>query len=148
MVQRLCDQRGRDFARRDPIWREQPSYRRILFQGSSAGVARGCRDRSARCGRSAVHQGSARRLESTPSADRRDAMPVYTVHAPGAGGSDLRSTDRFVFVRDGFHFWAMLFGPLWLIAHRLWLALIGWLIAVIALELLLRRLGVGSAALV
>jgi hypothetical protein len=75
-------------------------------------------------------------------------MPVYTVHAPGAGGADLRSTDRFVFVRDGFHFWAALFGPLWLIAHRLWLALIGWIIAVIALELALRRLGVGSAAIV
>jgi hypothetical protein len=75
-------------------------------------------------------------------------MPVYTVHAPGAGGADLRSTDRFVFVRDGFHFWAALFGPLWLITHRLWLALIGWIIAVIALELALRRLGVGSAAMV
>ena len=75
-------------------------------------------------------------------------MPVYTVHAPGAGGADLRSTDRFVFVRDGFHFWAALFGPLWLIAHRLWLALIGWIIAVIALELVLARLGAGSAAIV
>jgi len=75
-------------------------------------------------------------------------MPVYTVHAPDAGGADLRSTDRFVFVRDGFHFWAALFGPLWLIAHRLWLALIGWIIAVIALELVLARLGAGSAAIV
>jgi hypothetical protein len=74
-------------------------------------------------------------------------MPVYTVHAPGAGGTDLRSTDRFVFVRDGFHFWAALFGPLWLVAHRLWLALIGWIIVVIALELVLRQLGAGSAAI-
>jgi len=74
-------------------------------------------------------------------------MPVYTVHAPGAGGTDLRSTDRFVFVRDGFHFWALLFGPLWLIAHRLWLALIGWIIAVIALDLVLRQLGAGSSAI-
>jgi len=74
-------------------------------------------------------------------------MPVYTVHAPGAGGADLRSTDRFVFVRDGFHFWAAVFGPLWLIAHRLWLALLGWIIVVIALDLALKRLGVGSAAI-
>ena len=74
-------------------------------------------------------------------------MPVYTVHAPGAGGADLRSTDRFVFVRDGFHFWAFLFGPLWLIAHRLWLVLIGWIIAVIALDLVLAKIGVGSAAI-
>jgi|SRR5579883_317583 hypothetical protein len=74
-------------------------------------------------------------------------MPVYTVHAPGAGGADLRSTDRFVFVRDGFRFWAFLFGPLWLAAHRLWLALIGWIIAVIALDLVLRQLGAGSSAI-
>ena len=74
-------------------------------------------------------------------------MPVYTVHAPGAGGTDLRSTDRFVFVRDGFRLWAALFGPLWLIAHRLWLALVGWIIAVVALELVLRQLGAGSAAI-
>ena len=33
-------------------------------------------------------------------------MPVYTVHAPVAGGADAAATDRFVFVRDGFHFWA------------------------------------------
>src|SRR5271165_4402446 len=74
-------------------------------------------------------------------------MPVYTVHAPGSGGTDLRSTDRFVFVRDGFHFWAALLGPLWLVWHRLWLALIGWIIAVIALKLVLAQLGAGSAAI-
>ena len=33
-------------------------------------------------------------------------MPVYTVHAPSPSGADLRATDEFVFVRDGFHFWA------------------------------------------
>jgi hypothetical protein len=74
-------------------------------------------------------------------------MPVYTVHAPSADGADLRATDRFVFVRDGFHFWAVLLAPLWLIWHRLWLSLIGWIIAIIALELVLVRLGAGSAAI-
>jgi Protein of unknown function (DUF2628) len=68
-------------------------------------------------------------------------MPVYTVHAPGSDGTDPRSmTDRFVFVRDGFYFWAFLFGPLWLAWHRLWLALIGtiavWVGVVVALSLL------------
>ena len=66
-------------------------------------------------------------------------MPVYTVHAPQANGSDIRATDRFAFVRDGFHFWAFAFGPLWLVWHRLWLALIGWIIVVTALDLALRR---------
>ncbi len=36
-------------------------------------------------------------------------------------------TDKFVFVRDGFHFWALLFGPFWLVWHRLWLVLVGYL---------------------
>ena len=61
-------------------------------------------------------------------------MPVYTVHAPSAHAADFRATDKFVFVRDGFHFWAMVLGPLWLIWQRLWLALIGWLVLVIGLE--------------
>ena len=75
-------------------------------------------------------------------------MPVYTVHAPSASASDFRATDKFIFVRDGFHFWAMVFGPLWLIWKRLWLALLGWIIAIVALEIVLARLGAGSAAIV
>jgi hypothetical protein len=68
-------------------------------------------------------------------------MPVYTVHAPVAGGAEARTvTDRFVFVRDGFHFWAFLLGPLWLAWRRLWLALIGyiavWVAVTVALSLL------------
>jgi hypothetical protein len=51
-------------------------------------------------------------------------MPVYTVHAPVA---DSGEADRFVFVRDGFSFWALVFGPLWLVRHRLWLALVGYI---------------------
>ena len=35
-------------------------------------------------------------------------MPVYTVHAPVAHRRrHLAATDKFVFVRDGFHFWAV-----------------------------------------
>ena len=49
-------------------------------------------------------------------------MPVFTVHAP-VDAVRRADSDRFVFVRDGFHFWAFLFGPLWFIWHRLWLAL-------------------------
>ncbi|TMJ52649.1 MAG: DUF2628 domain-containing protein [Alphaproteobacteria bacterium] len=75
-------------------------------------------------------------------------MPVYTVHAPSASAADFRATDKFIFVRDGFHFWAMVFGPLWLIWKRLWLALLGWIIAIVALEIVLARLGAGSAAIV
>ena len=70
-------------------------------------------------------------------------MPVYTVHAPTADAADLRATDKFVFVRDGFHFWAMVFGPFWLIWNRLWLALLGWVVIVAVLEWAVLKLGGG-----
>jgi hypothetical protein len=73
-------------------------------------------------------------------------MPVYTVHVPTADNADIAATDRFAFVRDGFRFWAALFGPLWLAWHRLWLALIGWIVVMIAIEVGLARLGAGGTA--
>src|SRR5512143_3656628 len=52
-------------------------------------------------------------------------MPTYTVHAPPPRPSDASSTpERFIFVRDGFHFWAFVLAPLWLLLRRLWLALL------------------------
>jgi hypothetical protein len=74
-------------------------------------------------------------------------MPVYTVHAPSASRTDLRATDRFTFVRDGFHVWAALLGPVWLIWHRLWLALIGWIVVILAIDVAMTRLGAGGAAI-
>ena len=72
-------------------------------------------------------------------------MPVYTVHAPKSVGLEpLAATDRFVFVRDGFHFWAFVAGPLWLLFHRLWLALIGYLVLSFVAEVALSKLGVPS----
>jgi hypothetical protein len=73
-------------------------------------------------------------------------MPVYTVHAPVTNGDGLATTDRFAFVRDGFHVWAALLAPIWLAWHRLWLALIGWIVVVVALDVGMAALGVGSAA--
>jgi hypothetical protein len=73
-------------------------------------------------------------------------MPVYTVHAPVMNGDGVRATDRFAFVRDGFHVWAALLAPIWLAWHRLWLALIGWIVVVVALDVGMAALGVGSAA--
>jgi hypothetical protein len=67
-------------------------------------------------------------------------MAVYTVHAPLA--PDLRDeADKFVFVRDGFHTWAMLLGPLWLLWHRLWLVLLGYLALGFAVAVVLTLVG-------
>jgi hypothetical protein len=74
-------------------------------------------------------------------------MPVYTVHAPMTAGADLRATDRLVFVRDGFHFWAMVFGVLWLAWQRLWLATLGWIVVMAAIDVAMVKLGVDSATI-
>jgi hypothetical protein len=72
-------------------------------------------------------------------------MPIYTVHAPVADGTDARSaTDRFVFVRDGFYFWAFLAGPVWLAWHRLWLALLGYIVVSVAGTVALALLHAGA----
>ncbi len=57
-------------------------------------------------------------------------MPTYTVHAaPPRAGETASDPQRFVFVRDGFHFWAFALAPLWLLVHRLWLVLLGYVAA-------------------
>jgi len=61
-------------------------------------------------------------------------MPTYTVHAPPPKSGDTTSApERFRFVRDGFHFWAFLLTPLWLLVHRLWLALVIYVVLYAAL---------------
>src|SRR5438445_5776769 len=68
-------------------------------------------------------------------------MPVYTVHAPITSSADIAPADRFAFVRDGFHFWAALFGIVWLAWHRLWLALLGWIVLMAAIDVGMVKLG-------
>jgi hypothetical protein len=52
-------------------------------------------------------------------------MPTFTVHEPPPLKSEsVTSPERFVFVRDGFYFWAFVLAPLWLLVRRLWLAFV------------------------
>jgi hypothetical protein len=74
-------------------------------------------------------------------------MPVYTVHAPVANGANPAATDRFVFVRDGFHFWAAVASVFWLLWHRLWLALIGWIILMVAIQFGLAAVGASGGTI-
>jgi hypothetical protein len=75
-------------------------------------------------------------------------MAIYTVHAPASYyGNDVRTVpDKLVFVRDGFYFWAFVAAILWLIWHRLWLALLGYVVISVVAEFALSMLGVGSGA--
>lgn len=74
-------------------------------------------------------------------------MTVFTVHAPvdrasGTGVSD--ATDTFVFIRDGFHFWAFVFGPFWFLWNRLWLAFGLYVLTALALGAILSLLNAGA----
>jgi len=72
-------------------------------------------------------------------------MAIYTVHEPPARmKASRRGADRFRFVRDGFYFWAFVVPVLWLLWHRLWLVLIGYLILAGGLAFGLTALGVSG----
>ncbi|MPZ40061.1 MAG: DUF2628 domain-containing protein [Rhizobiales bacterium] len=72
-------------------------------------------------------------------------MAIYTVHQPPLKRYEAApDPERFAFVRDGFSFWAFLFGPLWMLRHRMWLVLIGYIVVVIAMQVGLRLIGASS----
>jgi hypothetical protein len=74
-------------------------------------------------------------------------MPTFTVHAPPRrDGEATASPERFAFVRDGFHGWAFLLAPLWLIARRQWLALVLYVVVSAAIAAALALLGASGSA--
>jgi hypothetical protein len=76
-------------------------------------------------------------------------MRVYSVHEPPTRGLDLLpDAERFVFVRDGFYFRAFLFTPLWMLWHRMWLVLAGYVIVSAVLETALVVVGAPRADVV
>lgn len=74
-------------------------------------------------------------------------MAVYAVLEPPArpDGQPV-DPDRVRFVRDGFSFGAFLFGPLWMIRHRLWLVLLCWVLVMAGFAVIHMALGVPSGA--
>jgi hypothetical protein len=72
---------------------------------------------------------------------------VFTVHEPEKPKLDpMQRALDVVFIRDGFSWAAFAFGPLWLIAHRMWLLALGFLAAYGLFEVALRLLPGGSEA--
>lgn len=53
-------------------------------------------------------------------------MAIYRVLLPAGTGDPAVLAARAVFVREGFCWAALIFGPLWLLARGLWLALGAW----------------------
>ncbi len=75
-------------------------------------------------------------------------MSVYTVHEPPAWtAGPLPDAERFVFVRDGFSFWAFLLAPLWMLWHRMWLVLAGYVVVTVVLEAPMVVFGISRAAI-
>ena len=59
-------------------------------------------------------------------------MRLYTVHVPDVG-DEVKRADRTVFLREGFSVRAFVFGWLYLLWHRLWLAAAVWLATAVVL---------------
>jgi hypothetical protein len=76
-------------------------------------------------------------------------MSIYTVHEPPAKADQSQpDPERFVFVRDGFSFWAFLLAPLWMLRHRMWLVLVGYVVVMVALHVGLRLIGASATVTV
>ena len=76
-------------------------------------------------------------------------MSIYTVYEPPLKAHESApDPERFVFVRDGFSFWAFLLAPWWMLRHRLWLALVCYVILAVALSVALRLIGTSAAVAV
>ncbi|HZO45264.1 MAG TPA: DUF2628 domain-containing protein [Xanthobacteraceae bacterium] len=74
-------------------------------------------------------------------------MAVYTVHQPPLKKFEAAADpERFAFVRDGFSFWAFLLGPLWMLRHRMWLVLVGYIVVAVGMQLALQLVGASSGA--
>jgi hypothetical protein len=73
-------------------------------------------------------------------------MRVYSVHRPPVGGTHTPPAAREagpLLIREGFSWGAFFFGPLWLLAQRLWLAALAWLVLVVLASLLSPWAGLG-----
>ena len=73
-------------------------------------------------------------------------MPTYTVHEPPPRKGRSADPERFLFVRDGFYFWAFALAPFWLLFRRLWLVFVLYVIVMVAVEGALTFFGVASTA--
>jgi hypothetical protein len=55
-------------------------------------------------------------------------MASWTIHLPPGDGLDIPDTERFILVKDGLRPFAVLFGPFWFLAKRLWWGALGVLV--------------------
>lgn len=73
-------------------------------------------------------------------------MKTYFVLEPAGGTRNAESADAVRFVREKFYWSALIFTPLWLIWHGLWLAFCGWLVAAVAIASITYAFGLNQTA--
>jgi hypothetical protein len=73
-------------------------------------------------------------------------MSVYTVHQAPTRADPASVAEGFVFVRDSFSWWAFLLAPLWMLRHRMWVVLLGYVVLSGAIEAALVRFGASRTA--
>lgn len=72
-------------------------------------------------------------------------MYACTVHEPpNPPRSRVLRAERLEFVREGFSWVAALLAPIWMLAHRMWLALVAYILVVAAINVALPAAGVTS----
>jgi hypothetical protein len=72
-------------------------------------------------------------------------MLTFTVHeSPNPPSDRIDRAEGLVLVRDGFSWSAALFAPLWMVAHRLWLPLLGYVVVAALIELV-REAGIAAS---
>lgn len=72
-------------------------------------------------------------------------MITYTVHEPPNPPADrLDRADSLAFVKDGFSLWAAAFTPFWMLANRLWLALVFYISVAALIEVVFWALEIGQ----
>jgi hypothetical protein len=74
-------------------------------------------------------------------------MTIYTAFEDGRAAR-AEAADRVTFVKDGFCWPALFFAVPWLLWHRMWWVLLGYLLVVIAIVLSMSPLGPGHSATV
>ena len=68
-------------------------------------------------------------------------MAVYSVFEPPERGNDAAGhAEQFAFVRDGFSVAAFFLGPIWMVWHRLWLVLVGYVGIVVVLAIAMQTI--------
>jgi hypothetical protein len=65
-------------------------------------------------------------------------MRTFRVLVPGGGAEPMLAAERARFVRDGFSWPALFFGPFWLLARGLWRPLGIWLLGALFVALMFR----------